>query len=263
MSSPSSFAAEAQKILAEIKTHEAQARTITLTIEGKQRTLLERGRKHYAEVLGGHRQQAVASLERAGKALAALGPAPSLPSPVADPVAFADSCETHDSAVAEHTAKVSAVLLRCARECQALHHAASDAKREARNMGFEAPDGVAFVPEHVRRHARYSARVDRWLGFAGRGEYEVLSVADVALLVEALRLERPEPQAPSPDHPYGVPRKPELNFTQGWARVREALADDPPAKVVQTQTERDADRVMQRSPEEQHVIAERQTGIRP
>lgn len=262
MSQPK-FADEAKAIAGEIKIEESRAADALAKLERKKRALLERGAKHFAVVLDGYREQAVASLQRMRSALAALGPAPVQPSASPDPIAYADACEAHDTAVKAHHDKVSAVLLRGARECQALHGAAVAARGEARGLGMVTPEGVAFVPEHVRNHSRYGRHVSDWLGHAAHGESKMLSVADVDRLIEGLSLSRPEAQAPSPDYPLGVAREqaPDAGLlARGWAKLTGA---DAPAPRRPTPTERDVDRVMSRSPEQQRYEAERQQGIRP
>jgi hypothetical protein len=261
------FKAEFETIAREIKAEEARAAEVARKVEQKKKALLERGSGHCAEVLDGHRQQALASLRRAQKALADLGPAPAAPTldGVTGAEAFADECELRAVEREAHGKAVEQICLRLHREAHALHKLSSDARREARELGFETPDGVAFVLEHVRHHARYNIPIGDWLGSLGYAAPMIVDPQRIALLIDALSEPVPEPQAPSPTYPAGVAREPRKDggwIARGWARIGQALADDVPAPR-QSQTDRDAERVMQRSPEEQRYDMERQQGIRP
>lgn len=222
------FAAEVEAIRKEIKAAEDRQRKLASEIEGKQKALLERGLAHYASVLDGLRDQAVQRLNKAGKALADLGPEPQRPVLGSlDADTYADAMSEYHAALQQRDLRVQDISQRAFLACSALQHQANSAKREARERGLEAPDGVGYVPEHVRQHAQLSQLAHDFVqSLAGDSPWGSLTVATVERFVKMLSEPAPEPQAPNPIYGYGVTRPEQHDgnwLSRGWSRWTKAL----------------------------------------
>ncbi len=222
-----SFAVEARSIAKEIAAEEDRARKQAIAIESRKRAFIERGFAYYATELAALRERAVKYLQTGLDDLAKLGHAPCAPSlDGQDPDRYVAACESHDRACLDHGKAVAAISTRVFRELFALHGIANAAKKECRELGLSSPDGVGFVPEHVRRHARLRGEADAMTNSLDRGvPWAALTADQAQSFIDALTEPEPEPQAPSPTYTAGV-RHPEPHdgrwVTQGWGRISRA-----------------------------------------
>lgn len=241
--SKQSFVEQARKIVAEIKAEEARQQKAASALESKRKDLLERGAKHYASIIDAQRSQALQYLTEAHDALAKVGPAPTKPRVDADVESYLSALDAHDKAASSHRRSVAEISTRVFRQLESVFTAASRTRREARELGLDAPPGLAFVAEHQRKHAHYREALDGMCSdISAARVWASLEVDDVAKLVEGLSLPAPDPQAPNAAYVNGVPREPAHDgrwVANGWARL--TAEEKAPQPLPRTQTQIDVD----------------------